>query len=148
VIAFKNVDEILAKAVAWEQKLKDFYDVAEVAMQNQESRKTVALLRDKLVEKLEVLRNVDPAKYGTSEWVRYAADHNVADFDPAEMIGRNSSPQEVFSHIVAYQKRIQEFYTRIADKLVGRNQKELFESLAAFKSEQIEELGRVMRQNG
>lgn len=148
MIAFKNVDEILAMSLTWEQKLKDFYDVAEVAMGRTESRKIIILLRDKLVEKLAVLRSVDPARYGTSEWVRYAADFSEKDLISAGTIRRDSSPEEVFSHIVAYQKRLQEFYSRIAENLVGRNQKELFESLATFKGEQIEELGRVMKQSG
>ena len=148
MIAFKNVDEILAKSLAWEQKLQDFYEVVEVAMKKPESRKIVALLREKLVEKLAVLRNVDPARYGTSEWVRYAADFNETDLLAAETIRRDSSPEEVVSHMVAYQKHLQEFYSRIAESLVGRNQKELFESLAVFKGEQIEEFGRVMKQSG
>ena len=147
MIAFKNVEEILAKSLAWEQKLKDLYDVAEVAMRRDESRKTVALLRDNLEEKLTVLRNVDTAEHGTSEWVRYAGDHNDADLIAAESIRRDSSPEEILSHIVTYQQHLRDFYSRIAENLVSRDQKELFESLAAFKAEQIAEFGRITAQN-
>ena len=147
MIAFKNVKEILAKSLAWEQKLKDLYDVAEVAMRRDESRKTVALLRDNLVTKLAVLRTVDTADHGTTEWVRYAGDFNDADLISAESIRRDSSPEEILSHIVTYQKHLEDFYSRLAENLVSRDQKELFESLATFKSDQIKEFGRLMAQN-
>jgi len=148
MIAFKNVEEILKKSLAWEKKLKDLYDVAEVAMKRDESRTTVALLRDNLEKKLEVLRNVDTAAHGTAEWVRYAGDFNDADLIAADSITRDSSPDEILNHIVTYQRHLQEFYRRLAENLVSREQKELFESLAAFKAEQIGEFGRLVAQTG
>jgi hypothetical protein len=147
VIAFKNVAEILDKSLTWEQELKDLYDVAEFAMKSDESRKTVALLRDNLEKKLAVLKKVDPADHGSAEWVRYAADYNDKDLINAESITRDSAPEEILSHIVTYQERLRDFYGRIAENLVSRDQRELFESLAAFKSEQIEEFGLIMSRN-
>ena len=147
MIAFKNVAEILDKSLTWEQELKDLYDVAEFAMKSDESRKTVALLRDNLEKKLAVLKKVDPADHGSAEWVRYAADYNDKDLINAESITRDSAPEEILSHIVTYQERLRDFYGRIAENLVSRDQRELFESLAAFKSEQIEEFGLIMSRN-
>jgi len=143
MIAFRNVAEILAKSLDWERKLKDLYDVAEIALRNEESRKTVAVLRDSLQKKLEVLRGVKPEAHGNAEWVRYAGDFNEEDLISKQSITRDSSPDEIMAHIVTYQKHLQDFYSRIAEALVSRNQKDLFESLALFKAEQIEEVGRI-----
>ena len=144
MIAFKNVSEILEKSLVWEEKLKDLYDVAEVATRREESGKVVALLRDSLVQKLKVLRNVDPSKFGTLEWVRYAGDRNEADLLASNSIRRDSPPEDILNHLVTYQQHLQDFYAHIAENLVSRDQKELFESLASFKAEQIGEIGRIV----
>lgn len=137
--AFENVGDILKKTLVWEQKLKDFYDVAEIAVKKDESRKTVAALRDKLAAKLAVLRNLNPEDFGTPEWVRYAPNFKEADLIAVESISRESSPGDIVHHIVTYQSHLRDLYQTVADRLIARNQKELFESLAAFKSEQIHE---------
>ena len=143
MIAFQNVGEILEKSLAWEQKLKDLYDVAEVATRREESGKIVTILRDNLARKLEVLRNIDQKKFGTLEWVRYAADFQESDLLAAESLHRESTPEEILGHIVRYEQHLRDFYAHIAEHLVSRDQKELFESLVAFKAEQIEEFGRI-----
>lgn len=137
--AFENVADILKRTLVWEQKLKDFYDVAEIALKKDESRRTVAALRDKLAEKLAVLQTLNPDDFGTPEWVRYAPDVKEADLIAVDSINRESSPGEIVHHIVTYQSHLRDLYRSIADRLIARNQKELFESLAAFKSEQIHE---------
>ena len=147
MIAFQNVAEILSKSLEWEQKLKDLYDVAEIATQREESHRIVSLLRDNLVQKLDVLRKVNLADRGATEWVRYASDFHEEDLIAPEAMHRDSSPEEILAHIVSYEERLRDFYGRIAEKLVNRNQKELFESLSAFKADQISEFGRIAAQN-
>ena len=44
--------------------------------------------------------------------------------------------------------RLRDFYAHIAEKLVSRDQKELFESLVTFKDEQIVELRRLAASAG
>lgn len=147
MIAFQNVAEILEKSLTWEQELKDLYDVAEFAMKKEESRKAVLLLRDNLEKHLAVLRKVDPSHHGSTEWVRYAPDYNDHDLINAESLRRDSTPAEILQHIVTYQEQLRDFYSRIGEHLVSRDQRELFESLAAFKAEQIEEFGLIIAHN-
>jgi hypothetical protein len=143
MIAFKDLNEILKITLEWERKLKDFYDVAEVALKSPESRSVVVLLRQKLEEKLAHLRAVDLAAFGRTEWVRYAPSYREEELIPIGRIGRHSPPQELFSHLLDYQRKLKNIYAAIAGSLVNRSQKELFESLALFKDEQIAETGRL-----
>ena len=144
MIAFKDLKDILDITISWESKLKDFYDVAELALKSDESKRVVAVLRNKVREKLEILRNMDLNKLGSLECVRYASGLKREDLIPKGAIGRNSSADEIFRHILNYEQKLKMFYSEVSTKLVSRNQKELFESLAVFKDEQISEINNYM----
>ena len=144
MISFKSLDDILRITLQWEQRLGDFYDVAEIAMQNEESKRVVALLRNKLTEKLRVLESIDLNKFGKTEWIRYAPDYKEDELFSTGKIQRQSSPQEIFTHLANYEEKLKNVYARIAESLIAQTQKELFESLAQFKGEQIEEINRLM----
>ncbi len=141
MIAFKNLKEILDITLRWEQSLKDFYDVAEFALKSEASKKTVRLLRAKLEEKLAVLRGVRPEDFGKAEWIRFTLDYKPEELTPR--LGRNSEAGEIFRHLLDFQGRLSGVYARIADTVVSRGQKELFESLARFKEEQVAEVRRL-----
>jgi ferritin len=140
MIAFRSLSEILKTTIGWEKKLKDFYDVAEYALQNEKSKKTVQTLRERHENKLEILRNVDPSNHGKTEWVRYAPSYREEDLIPVGKIRRDSSPEEIFAHLLDYEGKLKSIYSSIATNLISRSQKELFESLVLFKEEQIEEI--------
>ena len=140
MIAFKDLGEVIEMTVKWEDKLKDFYDVAEYALQNEKSKKTVQTLRERHVKKLEILRGVDPSSHGRTEWVRYAPSYKDADLIPVGKIRRDAEPQAIFDHLLDYESKLKSIYSSIANNLISRNQKELFESLVLFKEEQIEEI--------
>ncbi len=140
MIAFKDLSEILKITVRWENKLKDFYDVAEYALKNEKSKKTVQTLRERLVNKLEILKGVNPSKYGKTEWVRYAPSYKDDDLIPVGKIRRDAEPAVIFEHLLDYEGKLKSIYSSIANNLISRDQKELFESLVLFKEEQIEEI--------
>ena len=140
MIAFKNLSEILKTTVRLEDKLKDFYDVAEYALKNEKSKKTVQMLRERLVDKLEILRDVDPSRYGKTAWVRYAPGYREKDLIPIGKIHRNTEPGIIFDHLLDYESKLKSIYSSIANNLISRTQKELFESLVLFKEEQNEEI--------
>lgn len=140
MIAFKSLSEILQTMIRWEDKLKDFYDVAEYALQNEESKKTVQTLRERHQNKLQILREVDPSSHGKTEWVRYAPSYRDEDLIPVGRFHRDAEPEEIFEHLLDYEGKLKSIYSSIATNLVSRSQKELFESLVLFKEEQIEEI--------
>jgi hypothetical protein len=144
MIAFKDLGEILEITIGWEKKLKDFYDVAEYAMASEESKEVIRLLREKLLEKLEILDNIDVAGFGRTEWVRYASDYRDDELIPIGKIRRGAAPYEIFAHLLDYEEKLKGIYAGIARNLISRSQKELFESLARFKEEQIEEVRHLM----
>lgn len=144
MISFKDLKDILSITIKWEGKLKDFYDVAEFALSNEESKKAVSGLRSNLLKNLDVLKNIDLKNYGKTEWVRYASDYKDDELIPIRKVSRDSTPEEIFSQILEYQAKLKEFYSMIVSKLISVKQKELFESLAAFKDEQIFETKRFM----
>jgi hypothetical protein len=141
MIAFKNLKEILRITLQWEASLKDFYDVAEFALKSEDSKKAVRLLRSKLEEKLAVLRGIRPEDYGRAEWIRFTMDYKPEELTPE--LSRTSSAEEIFRHLADFQGKLAGVYARIAETLVSRGQKELFESLARFKEEQGAEVRRL-----
>jgi hypothetical protein len=143
MIAFKSLSDILRTMIGWEKKLKDFYDVAEYALRNEKSKKTVQTLRERHEEKLEILRNVDPSSHGKTEWVRYAPSYREEDLIPVGKIQRDAEPEEIFEHLLDYEGKLKSIYASIATNLISRSQKDLFESLVRFKEEQIEEIRRL-----
>lgn len=148
MIAFKDLSEILKITIRWENRLKDFYDVAEFAMKSEESKNVIRLLRDHLVEKLRILSGIDLASYGRTEWVRYVPDYREDELIPVHKIHRQATPREIFTHLLDYEEKLKGIYAGIAAVLVNRAQKELFESLARFKEEQAEEVRRLMASHG
>lgn len=144
MISFKNLEDILNITIKWEIKLKDFYDVAEFALQNKESKKVVAVLRENLLKNLEVLKNINISSFGKMGWIRYAPDYKDEDLIPIQKISRESTPDEIFTQILEFEIKLKNFYSTILNKLVTIKQKELFESLAAFKDEQIFEINKFM----
>jgi len=141
MIAFKNLKEILRITLQWEQSLKDFYDVAEFALKSEASKKAVRLLRAKLEEKLAVLRGVKPEDFGKTEWIRFTLDYKPEELTPG--LSRASDAGEIFRHLVDFQGKLAGVYARVAETIVSRGQKELFESLARFKEEQGAEVRRL-----
>ena len=140
MIAFKSLSEILKTTVGWENKLKDFYDVAEYALQNPQSKQTVQALRERHMNKLEILRGVDLSSHGKTGWVRYAPGYREEDLIPIGKIRRDSMPEEIYEHLLDYESKLKNVYASVAANLVSRDQKELFESLVLFKEEQIAEI--------
>jgi ferritin len=140
MIAFKDLGEVLKITLKWEHKLKDFYDVAEYALKSTESKKTVQMLRDRLTQRLEILKGVDMKSFGKTEWIRYAPAYRDEDLIPIGKIRRDTAAAEIFDHLLDYESKLKNTYSSIANNLISRTQKDLFESLAAFKDEQIEEI--------
>ena len=144
MIAFRDVKEIVKITVGWERKLKDFYDVAEIAVRRQESKQTVSVLKERLLAKLEILEGIDLNAFGNTEWIRYLPDVKEDELIPVTGIRRDSAPDEVFEHLLAYEQKLKNVYSTVSESLISRNQKELFESLVLFKEEQIQEIRRLM----
>ncbi len=144
MIAFKDLNEILRMTITWEKQLKDFYDVAEYAIKDPKAKGMVRLLRERLLEKLEILEGVDVSRFGKTEWVRYAPSYRDEELNPAGRIGRDSRPQEILEHMVEYEEKLKTIYSAISNNLISRAQKELFDSLVLFKEEQIGEARRLM----
>ena len=141
---YEDLQEILNLTVGWEKDLKDLYDVAEVALRDERSRKAVALLRDRLVRNLKVLEAVDVQKFGKTEWVRYSLDFRTEDIIPKTRLRKDSPPREVFERILECEEKLRDFYSTIRDLLVSREQGELFDSLVAFQVAQIIEIKSSM----
>lgn len=143
MIAYRDVGELVALALRLERKLKDFYDVAEIAVKNAESRRLIAALRERLEEKLAVLSAVDPSKFGRGEFLKYAPELREEDVVPVGSINRASAPSAIVSRIIASEERLRTFYAEVAGKLVARDQKELFAALVSFKEDQIADIKRL-----
>jgi hypothetical protein len=145
---YKDLAEIVRMAVRIEKKMKDFYDVAEYAVHSPESKAAIAVIKSKLAEKLAILETVSPEKYGTLEWLKFAPPLEEKDVVPKNRITRASSPMDIFMQVLASEEKLKEYYTKVSAQVTARSQKELFDSLASFKNEQVEEVRRLMSIQG
>ncbi len=141
---FRDLQEILKLIVGWEKELKDLYDVAEVALRDERSKKLVSLLRDRVVKNLQVLVAVNLATYGDTAWVRYSSELRTDDLIPKTKLRKDSPPREILEHILECEEKLREFYTTIRDLLASPRQEELFDSLVTFKTGQIIEIKNSM----
>jgi hypothetical protein len=141
---YHDLQEVLNLTIGWEKELKDLYDVAEVALRDERSRKAVALLRDRLLRNLKVLEAVDVAKYGKTEWVMYSLDLRTEEIIPKTRLRKDSTPREIFERILECEEKLKDFCSTIRDLLVSREQGELFDSLVAFRVAQIIEIKSSM----
>jgi hypothetical protein len=142
--AYNDVNELVQRAVSWEQKLKDLYDVAELGVKDAEAKKIVAMLRDKVAEKLEVLKHVNAAKYGKPEWIQFPPRFSEKGMLPKKAVTRDSKPMDIFNQLLIFEGKLKDFYASILGQLKTENQKDLFQSLVTFKEEQIHEIERIM----
>ncbi len=141
---YEDLQEVLARAIGWEKELKDLYDVAEIALRDERSRRLVGILKDRLVKNLQVLESVDVEKYGKTEWVRYTLDFRMDEVVPKTRLKKDSPPKEIFERIMESEEKLRDFYTIIRDMLVSAAQQELFTSLVTFKTAQIIEIKDYM----
>ena len=148
MLAYRNVGEIIGKVIRWETALHGYYEVAEVALRNPESKKLVTVLRERLTERLRILKELDVRKFGGVEWVQFVPAMAEDDIVPKLAITRSSPPEEVLSVILGTDEKLERFYASLASNLVSRAQKDLFQSLAAFKAEQIQSIKGYMAQHG
>jgi hypothetical protein len=101
------------------------------------------MLREELLEKLEILKGIKVESFGKNAWIRFALDYKIEDLIPKDKIRRGAEAREIFTHLVSYEEKLANIYSRIAETLVPQGQKELFESLSRFKEEQIAEVRRL-----
>lgn len=143
-MSYRDLKEALDISINWENKLKDFYDVAELALKDAKSKKVVAILREKLIKNKEILEGINLDDFGKTEWVKYPPEISDKELIPISKITRNSTPKEIFEQALEYETKQRDFYSSIRDMIVPRKQKELFDSLVNFKTGQIIEIKKYM----
>ena len=52
-------------------------------------------------------------KFGMTEWIRYAPDYKEEDLIPIGAIQRESSPLELFTHLLSYEEKLRNVYTEL-----------------------------------
>lgn len=144
MIAFKDVKELLQKTIEWEKDLKDFYDIAELGLKEENQKKLIQALKENHLKHLQVVEKINPDDFGPTKWIRYAGDFKKEDLIPAKKIKKDSTPQEILNHILDYENKLKHFYMRIHENIITSKQKELFESLIKFKDEQIYEIKNLL----
>ncbi len=141
---FRDLQEILKLIIGWEKELKDLYDVAQIALRDEKSKKLVSLMRERVVKNLEVLQGVNVETFGKTAWVRYSSELRTDDVIPKTKLRKDSTPKEVLERILECEEKLRDFYTTIRDLLASPRQEELFDSLVTFKTGQIIEIKSSM----
>ncbi len=140
MVVFQDLKSLLKIIIRWENKLKDFYDVAEIALRSKESKDVIVLLRKNHVNNLQIIQDTHLKDYGKNEIIRNVPDYHYRELIPIGKIKRDSSPKDIVKYILEYEEKLREFYAKISENIITRNQKDLFESLVTFKKRQIFEI--------
>ena len=133
--------------INWENKLCEFYDVAETILKDNESKKIIALLRENHIKNLQIIKDIHIENFGGNEWIIYVPDFNVKNLLPIEKIKRETTSKEIINYVLEFEEKTREFYSSISEIIITRNQKELFNSLAIFEDRQIFEIKKIMESN-
>ena len=144
MVSYKDLKSLFEMTLEWEKQLSDFYDVAEYALKKKETQLTIVLLKENHENNLKILREIDVESFGKDEWLKYVPDYSVKDLIPIGKITRKSNPDEIIDSILEYEERIKDFYSFVAQKIVSRDEKELFESLVSFKNAQIVRIKQLL----
>lgn len=145
MIAYKSLQEVLDRTVIWEKKLNDLYDVAQIGIKNEESKKLMSFLKERQDANLEVLEGLDVKQYGPGEWLKFSGDYRDDELIPSKEFHRDSTPDEILSHILKYEEKLMGFYAAVADHVASEAQHDLFDSLKRFKEEQTNRIKNFVR---
>lgn len=140
----QDLKAILELTLSWEKRLCDFYDVAHLALNDQESRRIVLLLQEKVKANIQVLKDIDIRKYGKTEWIKQLPGYKADDLLDIQDIKRNSSAKVILQQILGFEKKLQNFYAQLADRVVSEDLKDLFQSLSRLKENQQKQFKRFM----
>jgi rubrerythrin len=144
MLSFKKLEEILGTTVTWEQQMKDLYDVAELGLKTEESKKLLAFLKESHQKHLKVLLHLNVNDYGPDEWIKFTADFGVIHQIPQHQITRDSTAEEIFNKVKSYEESLQSVYQRVSEHTVSESQTELFSSLALMKGNQLSAIKNFM----
>ncbi len=144
---FRDLDQIFKMTVKWEQEIKDLYDIAAYGVKNEQSKELVNFLKKNQNAHMEILNNLNLKDYGSIEYVQFSFGLHVAEEIPVHTITKDTPPLEIFKNVLKYEKKVKDFYTKVAVELVSENQTELFDSLAQFKENQIEYINNFIKRN-
>lgn len=144
MVVFQDLNSLLEIIIKWENKLKDFYDVAEIALKSKESKNVIVVLRENHVNNLQIIKDIHVEDYGKNEIIRNVPDYHDKELIPIGKIKRYSTPKDIVKYILEYEEKLREFYASISENIITRNQKELFDSLVIFKGRQIFEIKQLM----
>ena len=145
MLAYKELQDILATTLKWEQAMLELYQVAELGVKKEDAAKTISFLMENHTAQMDVLKNIKIENYGPTEWVKFSADLHEDDIVPKKTIKRDSTSQEICSAILEYEKNLRNFYQMVTDHLNTEQQKELFQSLVVFKENQIEKIQNCLK---
>ena len=144
MVVFQDLNSLLEIIIKWEIKLKDFYDVAEIALKSKESKNVIVVLRENHVNNLQIIKDIHVEDYGKNEIIRNVPDYHDKELIPIGKIKRDSTPKDIIKNIFEYESKLKEFYAKISENIITRNQKELFNSFVMFKERQIFEIKQFM----
>ena len=144
MLVFQYLNSLLETIINWENQLKDFYDVAEIALRSKESKNVIVILRENHVNNLQIIKGIHVEDFGKNEIIKYAPDYHDKELIPIGKIKRDSTPKDIYKNILEYESKLREFYAKISENIITRNQKELFNSFVMFKERQIFEIKQFM----
>ena len=102
------------------------------------------ILKKRLTENLKILDKVNIEDYKNTEIIKNIPDIHSEEVIPVVVLFENSSPEEIFTKVLEFEKKLEEFYRQLRRVLVYSKSKELLDMLIQFKEGQIKEIKSLM----
>jgi len=144
MVVFRDLKGLMDIIISWEKKLSEFYETSEAVVSTERCRQIIGMLKTNHDKNLGIIEDLRVENFGKDEWVQITPDINVKKLLPTECITCDSTPQEITHYVLEFEIQLKDFYSSIADRIVTREEKELFESLVMFKDHQIMKIKQSM----
>jgi hypothetical protein len=143
-MAFHTMEDVLKKILIWEEKLIDFYRSLKPRLKNERTRKIVDALKQRQEKTINIVKQIKPQDYKLTEFMKYLPSDMKGDVLPRLDQVENITPEELFSDILEYEEKMEEYFNRLKNIAVYPKSKDLVAMLIQFKLEQIKEIKALM----
>lgn len=128
-MSISTVVEILKSTIEREKELSHYYGRIYKIIKNERSRKAVAVLKEQQERALGFLNQLHFQQYEGIGFIEAPPDNFVEAIEFME----DSSPEEIFAKVLAYENKLKEYYEHLSSVLVYKEAQELFDMIVRAK---------------
>lgn len=143
-MAIYSIDEILELITRWEEHMRDYYESIVTNLDDERSCKTAALLKRLQDKTLKIIEAIDINEYKKTEIIKNIPDIHSQENIPTYTFKHDASPMDVFTTVLAYEEKLEEFYMHLRSIAVYEKTRDILDMLVQSKMGQIKQIKAFM----